>query len=643
MSKPLPPALPHDASPWLLGCALATTLPHYFHLPYWLTLSSLLMMAWAARRWQTNRPSPGRWLLVPLVAVASAGILLEYRALFGREAGIAMLVLFMAMKLLELKSRRDGMVVITLGYFLLLTHYLNAQDIPTGLWMLFSLWLVTATQIKLHGGAASQLRPTLRHAAVLGLQSLPLMLALFVLFPRIPGPLWGLPQDAFSGKTGLSDNMTPGSVANLVRSSDIAFRVRFAGAPPAKSRLYWRGPVMEAFDGTTWHTRRARLASESIQVLSTPIAYETTLEAHNQRWLLALDAPVGIPEKASLDRRLTVEYHEPIEQRQRFHFSAALDYRFGIDEQARTRELNLLLPEGRNPRTLALARQWQQEAPDAESIIGQAIALFANPSFAYTLRPPLLGTNGIDDFLFSTRRGFCEHYAAAFVVLMRAAGLPARVVAGYQGGEFNPVDGTLVVRQSDAHAWAEVWLKDRGWVRIDPTSVVAPSRLESGILDALDAGEPLPALLRAAWLRGLRYRWDAVNNAWNQKILGYDQQRQLDLLNELGWPDADWSSLVGMLVAVASLLLGLTAAWALYRHEPGDPAQRLWHKALRHLARRQVDCAPWETPFTLQAKVDRECPPLSGPFREVVDHYLQARYGKHPDLQSLRDAVARLP
>ncbi len=645
MSTPAPLALDRGATPWLFAAALATTLPHVEHQPVWLSAMSGLLLLWAGWLWHRNQRLPGTWLLAVIATLGCSAVFVEYRTLLGRDAGVSMLVMFMAMKLLELKSRRDGMIIVTLGYFLLLTHYFYSQSIPTGLWLLLALWLVTATLVRLHGGAAATPRATLRYAASLTLQALPFMLALYLLFPRIGGPLWGLPQDAHSGKTGLSEQMSPGSIANLALSNEIAFRVRFAGATPPRQQLYWRGPVMERFDGTTWRPQPGRHSGERIEVIAPPISYETTLEAHNQRWLLALDAPTGLPPETGLNGTLTASSLQPITERRQFRFASSLDYRFNVVERSDILKRNLQLPAGRNPKTLALAAEWQASTTKPEAIVDQALQLFAGQAFAYTLEPPLLGPEGIDDFLFSTRRGFCEHYAAAFVVLMRAAGIPARVVGGYQGGETNPVDGYLVVRQSDAHAWSEVWLEGRGWVRVDPTAVVSPARIESGIGNLPDSAR-LPALtqLRNAWLRTLRHRWDAINNAWNQQILGYDMQRQRDLLARLGLPEADWSKLAALLGLSCALLLGGVTAWTLYQKPQHDPATRLWHKALRHLARRQVNCAPWETPNALLRRVQIEQPMLAEAFARVVAAYLAARYGRNPsNLNTLRDAIAQLP
>lgn len=643
MSTPAREALDRLATPWLFATALATTAPHFMHQPPWLSIAAGAMLLWAVWLWWKDQRLPGRWILIPLVCAGSAGILFEFHTLFGRDAGVAMLVMFMTMKLLELKSRRDAMVVVTLGYFLLLTHYLFSQSIPTGLWLLVAMWLVTATLIRLHGGPATSPRETLRYAGVLSLQAVPFMLVLFLLFPRISGPLWGLPSDAHAGKTGLSDTMSPGSIAELVQNADIAFRVRFDGPLPPRQKLYWRGPVMEQFDGTTWQPYKGRHPAPQTENLSPPVAYETTLEAHNQRWLLALDAPVNLPAEISRNGTLTVVSQNAINERQRFRLSASLDYRFNTSEDPVVLQRNLALPAESNPKTRALANQWRaSNAP--EGVIAKALALFA-AEFTYTLQPPLLGRHSVDDFLFQSKRGFCEHYAAAFVVLMRGAGIPARVVGGYQGGEFNPLDQYLVVRQSDAHAWTEVWLAGKGWVRVDPTAAVSPDRIETGIATALGFGEPLPMLiqLRSEWIRTLRYRWEAINNAWNQSVLGYNPQRQRELLARLGLSETDWRSLAITLGSTCGLLVAGLMAWALYKRPERDPVVRLWHKALRHLARRKVDCAPWETPLDLARRVREQRPELAEPFQRVVDAYLLARYGKTDQhLKTLRDAIAQL-
>jgi len=486
-------------------------------------------------------------------------------------------------------------------------------------------------------------RENLVQAGSLLAQALPFMLVLYLLFPRINGPLWGLPADAFTGQTGLSDSMAPGNIANLVRSGEIAFRVRFDEVPPARQQLYWRGPVLENFDGRIWRQATRPASPERIEELGPRIAYEMTLEAHGQRWLLALDAPVALPADAKLDGRLAALAPRPVDKRQRLRLSSSPAYRLNTAESPLSLSDNLRLPANGNPQTRELARNWQAQANGPAEVIARALRHFREEPFHYTLQPPLLGRDGIDDFLFRTRRGFCEHYAAAFVVLMRNAGIPARVVTGYQGGEMNPRDGYLVVRQSEAHAWAEVWLEKRGWVRVDPTAAVAPERIERGIVDALPAGEPLPAFLmrHGDWLRDLRHRWEALNNAWNQHILGYDTQRQRDLLSRLGF-EVDWRQLIIALGLACAIVLALVTAWSLRQRIRPAPEIRLWHRAQRRIG---IHCAPGETPLAFAARLRAADPALAARFDPVVRHFLLARYA--PDnptsLAALAAAVNRLP
>lgn len=642
MNKSANRVLDHYCAPWLFAAALATIFPHLQHQPLWLSTFTGSLLAYAGWLWWHDQRLPGRWLLMPLVAIACGGVLLEYHTIFGRDAGVGILVVFMSLKLLELRSQRDAMVLVTLGYFLLLTHYFYSQTIPTGLWLITAMTIVTATLIRVHGGAASKPLPTLRYAGLLTLQAIPFMLVLYVLFPRIPGPLWGLPQDAHSARSGLTEQMSPGSFSNLALSSDIVFRVRFEGTVPNHDKLYWRGPVMDVFDGRTWRPYPEQTEPATIQALSPPIRYESTLEASQQRWLLALDAPSPELKKFTVNNRLTVTNHEAIRQRKRFTLISVEDYRFNINETPAILHRNLSLPLKLNPRSRELAEGWRKTSKNPEATINEALTLFSGKDFAYTLQPPVLGEHGIDEFIFQSRKGFCEHYAAAFVVLMRAAGIPARVVGGYQGGEINPVDGFFVVRQSDAHAWAEVWLENRGWVRIDPTATVSPNRIEGGIASAMQKGEPIPTLLalRSDWLRNVFFRWEAINNAWNQQILGYNPERQRELLSRLGLAESSWPALAGL---VGIILAGITG-WTLYHRPRIDPVQRLWHIALRRIGRRQVNCLPWETPLALQQRINIEKPELSAAFGRVVDAYLAARYGiKTNDFRPLREAIAQLP
>lgn len=642
MKRTPPISLRRDQPPWLFAAALATTAPHALQQPWWLTALAAVFFAWAIWLWWLDRRLPGRWLILPLAVAGCVAVAGEYRTIFGREPGVALLVLFMALKLLEMRRQRDATVVVMLGYFLLLTHYFHSQEIPAGLWLLFSLWVVTAAQIRLNADAIAP-RENLRLAATLLLQALPLMLVLYLLFPRISGPLWGLPADAHSGRTGLSEQMSPGSIADLVRSGEIAFRVRFDATPPPPPLLYWRGPVLENFDGTTWRRSTRRLANEEIVGLGPAITYETTLEAHNQRWLLALDAPSSLPPDSTLDGRLAALAGKPLESRQRHRFSSFTAYRFNSNEHIATLTDNRRLPASGNPQARALAETWRQADPAPQAIVTAALRHFHDEAFHYTLQPPLLGRNAIDDFLTVSRRGFCEHYAAAFVFLMRAAGVPARVVTGYQGGEMNPHDGYLVVRQSEAHAWAEVWLESQGWVRVDPTAAVAPQRIERGIGEALPAGEPLPLFLQrhGQWLREFRQRWEALNNVWNQYVIGYDISGQRRFLSRLGLDDNDWRRLAGLLAATVGGILAVLLLINLGRRPRQAEEIRLWHRAQRRIG---LHCAPQETPLAFAGRVRASLPAVAPDFDEITRLYLLVRYAPNgtDHLAALRTAVKNL-
>ncbi len=648
ISKPIVP-LERNAIPWLLAVAVATAAPHASHQPLWLSLLVGSVLLWRGWLWHTNAPLPARWLLILLVVASVAGIGWEFRTLFGRDSGVALLVLFMALKPMEMRTRRDSMVVVMLGFFLLLTHYFYSQSIPTGLWLFGAATLLTATLIRVHVGT-QPVSDILRYAALLLVQAIPFMLIAFLLFPRVQGPLWGLPQDAHSGLTGLSDRMSPGSLNNLIQSGAIAFRVQFSDGLPERSSLYWRGPVMVDYDGETWRSRPNYMQTQgkapAIEAQGKSYNYVTTLEPHNQRWLLALDMPVKLPAESALSPTFETRAREPVQIRARFAFASSPDFVVNRQETPAILQQALRLPPQLNPRTRQLATEWQAKFKSPEMISNAALLFFRQEKFFYTLQPPLLGQNAVDDFLFTTRRGFCEHYASAYVVLMRAAGIPARVVAGYQGGEINPVDGYLTVRQSDAHAWAEIWLAEKGWIRVDPTAAVAPSRIEQGIEAALPASDPLPALLRidTDWLRDLRNRWEATNNAWNQWVLGYNPQRQREVLSRLGLNEPDWRNMTAALATLCGIALLIVTLWTLYQRKTATPAQRAWQGFCKRLKRLGIIRADWEGPLDFAARVARERPELGALTFEAAGHFADLHYGtgKPEQLQYLKECTRRL-
>lgn len=630
----------------LVSCAFLTLLPDVRHAPAWLTAAVGTALAWRLMLWWRRAPLPPRWLLTFLVAAGSAGIFFTYRQFFGKDPGIGLLILFLALKLLEMRSIRDGLAVLFLCYFLLLTHFLNEQGIGIAGYTLAAVVAITAALASL-GHAGRSATEHLRLSALMLAQAAPFMLVLFLLFPRVQGPLWGMPADAYSGLSGLSDSMSPGSISTLSLSGEIAFRVKFDGEVPPKPDLYWRGPVLSVFDGRAWHagTRQGKVSPPDTAT-GRISRYSVTLEPHNKHWMFALDMPATLPPDAILSRDYQLLSRVPVRSRIRYEMQSRLDFVPGADESETSLQSQLQL-SANNPRTRALAERWRRESATQEALVRRMLAHFRQESFFYTLTPPLLGENSIDQFLFDTRRGFCEHFAAAFVFTMRAAGVPARVVTGYQGGEQNPVDGYLIVRQSDAHAWAEVWLAGKGWVRVDPTAAIAPSRIEAGLASAVPSGEPLPFLARGdlSWLREIRFRWDAVTNSWNQWVLGYTPQRQREALSRLGMREPDWKAMTAAMAMLCGLLLlGLTF-WFMHKRARVDKTVRAWNLLSRRLARIDLARKDWEGPADYAHRVASARPELSQDVEAIASLYIQLRYGKLVDKASrrrLRSLIANL-
>lgn len=632
---------------WLLATALAAFLPLTPQLPLWLSLTAGAAFVWrAALSWRQWRLPP-RWLLVLLVIAGTVGVFMQYRTILGRTPGIALLVVFLGLKLLELRTARDAVATALLCYFLVLGQFLFTQTIPTALLACLTVLITTAALL-----AASDDRPQplqqVRRAGLMLAQALPFMLLLFVLFPRVQGPLWGIPQDRFSAVSGLSDTMAPGSIAQLSQSDAIAFRVQFKGEVPSQSQLYWRGPVMPSFDGRSWRVAQNQGVYPEVPYagIGAPVDYEVTLEPHGKFWLFALELPATLPPESALTSDYQPIARQAVRNRMRYTQSAWPEAIAGLNEAPSILRSALALPKDGNPRMRAISASWRaQHGDDGAAILAAAENLFNRQLLIYTLNPPLLGADMVDEFLFDTKRGFCEHFAAAFVFALRAAGVPARVVAGYQGGEVNPVDGYLVVRQYDAHAWAEVWIAGRGWVRIDPTAISAPSRVNSSLAAAVPAGEAIPFLARSdlAWLKELRHRLDAVTNGWNQWVLGYNPQRQRDLLASLGLNEPDWRSMTAVLSVLCGIvMLGLTG-WILRNRLRVDPAFAAWRKFTARLARHGVAWQPWEGPRAFAVRAARQLPSRAEGIREIAELYARLRYGLAPqpsDLAELKMKVS---
>jgi transglutaminase-like putative cysteine protease len=629
----------------LITCILLVGAPHTDHLPLWVSILCGALLAWRAYLNYSGNPLPPRWLLLSITIASVLAIAITFRSLFGREVGVTLLILLVSLKLLELRSARDAMVLIYLSCFIIITNFFYSQSIPTAALMLFTLLVIVATWAHLHSGALA-LRPRLRIAGILLLQAIPLSLLIFVLFPRVQGPLWGLPQDAYAS-SGLTDTMAPGSMSKLSLSDAVAFRVTFEGKVPARDQMYWRGPVLWDFDGTTWKRGRyISLQPSTLTDASSPVDYTVTLEPHNRPWLFVLDLPTRISVPAVLTSDFQMLSRRPVNARLRYNATSDLSYRASLDEPPRQLDLALALPPGYNPKTRQLATEWRAHEGSDLAVIRTALSYFSQNGFSYTLEPPLLGANSVDDFLFNSKKGFCEHYASSFVVLMRAAGIPARVVTGYQGGEYNDLGGYYVLRQYDAHAWAEVWLRDRGWMRIDPTAAISPARIENGLNAALPGNVALPLLARthSPFLLRLRLNLDALTNQWNQWVLGYNTERQFAFLTRLGMEDITWQKLaLNMLAGIALLVGGFTFIMLrrLASHR-ADAVQAAWLKACRKLEKAGWPRTPHEGAMDYAARISAARPDLEEDIYDLAARYASLRYGGEPEalgLPAFKDAV----
>ncbi len=628
----------------LLAVAVAATIAtHLGHLPAW--LAPVLALAIGLRvAWRRRHPGAVRAALrLPLAAALLVAVIGEYGNVFGRDPGSAFGCGLLALKLLEAETARDARVALAFCAFVLMSALLFDQSLAFSLLVATVLWLQVAALNRLEPAPLPGRQPLWRSlalAARLGVAALPLALVAFVLVPRLATPLWGAPGSDGIGRTGLTDRMAPGQFSELMLDDSPAMRVAFDGALPPVSAQYFRAIVLSDFDGTTWTRSLSGLRQGPRPIAAGSgqhHAYRVTLEANRQRWLPALEVPVSVPDGALLAGDDTLIANQPVTQPREYRVTSIAGGRDTESLPDYMRRRLLRLPAGFGLRARALAQQWHSQAGgDDEAVVREALALFRS-SFSYTLEPPLLGRDSVDEFLFDTRAGFCEHYASAFVFLMRAAGIPARVVTGYQGGWWSAAGGYLLVRQSDAHAWAEIWRDGSGWQRVDPTAAVAPQRIDLGARQVNDA----PRWSQADWLRTLRNHVDLVNRWWTQAVVQFDALRQRALLSEFGIAHHEYGDLLLWLAAVLALLMTLATLWVLRGEHAraGDALDRMWRRLRRDLARAGIASQACEGPSTLWQRVDGLDAELARSLRPLVQAYAQLRYGMPvPDPA----AVARL-
>jgi transglutaminase-like putative cysteine protease len=633
---------------WVVAGLLLAMLPNASDVHLWIVLLALGAMSLRVTIEWRDWSLPPKAIRIVIAVAAMMGVLATYRTLNGLEAGTAFLVLMGAMKLLETRNQRDLTVLIFVAYFLLFAGFLYNQSLLRLPWMLITAWLLTATLMRVHQSAPMSMREALGFTGKMVLQALPLAIALFVLFPRLPGQFWAVPARS-SAMTGLDDEMSPGDVSDLSLSSTIAFRARFESKMPPPRERYWRGTVLHDFDGRTWR-RLQQFLPEQQMVPSGPLyRYTVTIEPHNRRWVFGLDTVTQWPAdrtRQSFDRQVLSK--SEISTLSSFTLESHTRFRFEGPLAVTTRIADTQVGE-RNPRARQLAQEIYARTGDAESFTNALLQKFREEEYFYTLEPPRLEADSVDDFLFNTRRGFCEHFASAFTFMARAAGIPAHVVLGYQGGEYNNMGGYLIVRQSDAHAWAEIWVDGKGWVRVDPTAAVAPERVENGIESALGEDEPVPGRVfnRVNLLGQMRFAWDALNTFWNNQVIEFGETHQRSLLEKLGFEDPDWRALgFGLVIALAAFFAILTG-WLAWRYRPRlkDPVTQTYSQLCLRLARKELPRGANEGPSDYLTRVAQARPELASALTEIRALYVGLRYGPAPlpsQLSRLKFLVSQL-
>lgn len=637
---------------FLLAVIAWIVLPQLGRLPLWCSLSVGVLLGWRAWLALAGKPLPRRIWLVALLLATLAATWATYGTLLGAGAGVTFIVALLALKTLELRARRDALVIFFLGFFALLTNFFHSQSMATAFAAVVGLWGLLTALVNAHRVAGTPpLRESAWMAARLALAGAPVALALFLFFPRFP-PLWGVPNDGLQGRSGLSSTMVIGQVAELALDDSVAMRIEFDGAVPAPPERYFRGPVFTHFDGREWSAGPGAIAAIPpppapirLQVSGAPIRYQVTLEPTRLRWLPTLDATPAAPQlpppwRVRRSGDLGWVTNQPINQLIRFRVESYPRFAYDVPSAGRLAapfdtRADLQLPAGFNPRTLRLAEELRARWGDDSGAIAQAaLQRLRTGGYRYTLEPGLTGRDSADEFWFDSKQGFCEHIASAFVILMRGAGIPARIVTGFQGAEQNAIDHYWVVRNSDAHAWAEVWLAPRGWVRVDPTAAVMPARIGNdqrlrpppGFV-----GDAIGALSPRIWEQ-VGALWDAINNRWNQAVLNYTQERQFDLLRRLGFRQPAWEDLakiLGLLLALAALT---SAAWSGWKRSEHDPWLRLLQRARQRLRRCGIPVSAHAPPRALARQVMASTLPLD--LKSTLAAWLLA-------LERLRYAPAR--
>jgi len=619
----------------LLAIAGLLIIPHIGQLnPLFVSLAFALLV-WRGLCLYYPKLLPNKWLLLPLAILLGFIVMKTFGMAFGRDASSSLLIILMGLKLLESRSERDAQAVIYMGFFVLITPFLFDQRIELAIYAMLVFFALLFALIINNSQSNSLKNPALlRICGSILLQAIPLMLVFFLLFPRMIGPLWSMPDEQ-SAVSGLSDQINPGSVSNLALSAETAFRVRFINQAPSQKELYWRGPVFWETDGQRWVLNPPRKKSFQRAVnwpeKTSDYQYTLMMEPHKQFWLYALDSPTSAPDKVSLSADRQLLLNTKLSRNLSFELRSSISRRL-MQLNKEDRERGLKIPENTNPKVLELAEKWRSISAEPRNIIRQALQYF-NREFYYTLTPPSLGSDPTAEFLFETKRGFCGHFATSFATLMRAAGIPARLIGGYQGGVYNQLGGFYTIRQADAHVWVEVWLAEEGWVRIDPTAAIAPNRIEHSVDASLQRlnGEinfilNPPDGIRQ-WAQQLNWVLHSIDFYWQNAVLAYGPEKQHEFL--AGFGILDWQDMITWLSIISALMIGLSiTVFFILQRPKTDPVQQAYLKLCKKLAKKSSTRLPHETSSNYFARIHSYYPEKVHQLNILNRLYLASRYGR---------------
>ncbi|GAB1259748.1 transglutaminase TgpA family protein [Aurantivibrio plasticivorans] len=650
---------------WLLVSQLLLIVPHLGRLPIWVIAAWSVAVVWRVQIYRGIWGFPKPWVKATLLLVCVIGLGASFRKFYGLEPMIALLITMFILKLLEMSSKRDALLIIYLGYFVVATELLFYQSMLATIYVFFCVILLTTTLLSLYQSAHTRPAISFRYAATMVFQSVPLMFVLFITMPRV-GSIWAVPQPTNTAKTGVSDSMAPGDFSNLAQSNATAFKVKFENEViPLNSDLYWRGLVFSDFDGRRWElggissypvpTRQSASATRAeplLQADGRPIRYNVIMEPTQQHWLYAIPTARSNEEAVRVTGDNRLVRRKPIGTRISYSVESYLNFAFQMDSlPSHIRRRNTYLPDGFNAESIATAHQWLNEVGNDERAYMQKVLNYFRSDFVYTLSPPLLGRHSVDEFMWKTRRGFCEHFASSFTVMMRAAGIPARVVAGYQGGKWNPLENFLRVSQAEAHAWSEVWFEGEGWVRVDPTAWVAPNRIESGIDAALSVDEvplltgtlSLERFSHLSFINNLKLRLEAIEYQWQSTVMGYNQEQQTAFLRRL-LGDITPMRIALLLIGSGAVILAAIGVSLLIsmRQQRMTLADKYYHKFLKRLSTLGIERGKGEPPRTFARRSMSALPDQADWIEQVSTAYETYTYQNDAaQLEVLRSLVNR--